>query len=382
MESNAIIQKKRLLVMTGMIILGVVIVMSIQFEIDIPAETVELKEEIKPSIPTTPAKEIVIPSRLRKVLGKRKSLITSDDELLSSSETDIDFLKNLTTFGSPTLSESDFYNDMTTLGFAKIPNMLSRDVAASLRKYLLSLLNADGVNWEPNEGDNENTLGRINKGMPSRFYKPLEKIMSDPQMIRYLNTLMPCKNLPEGSSKKFRMTQLFITINDRIKWHVDYPNQPPLEGGKSTMYGDKFCQYKTIYYLQDHNLEDEGNPSALFVVPETFSSVPHWTKCDKRNCSKARKGQIPSSEYTSTTLSPAMGDLLVMDARQLHAAAHNSLILPSPSVDPSPRLYKYRVFLQFLWGSHGNRLTDAMQKKKDKNLLTKYFKNTIFPTDG
>eukprot|EP01061_Rhynchopus_euleeides_P018181 TRINITY_DN30053_c0_g1_i1.p1 TRINITY_DN30053_c0_g1~~TRINITY_DN30053_c0_g1_i1.p1 ORF type:complete len:428 (+),score=105.28 TRINITY_DN30053_c0_g1_i1:146-1285(+) len=325
-----------------------------------------------------------IPDRLNKVLGAkhlRNTVTSPDDEILQAMGQPINFLDKFDTLGEPVLDKEELRVQMEEVGFARIPGMLHRKVAKEVRRYLLSLLGEPGVQWNPNEGDKPNgansTLGRVLMGLPAKYYPPLERIMASEAMVRYMSHLMPCRHQEPG--QKYRITQIFATVNDRIRWHVDYPNQPPFEGGKTTMYNPDFCQYKTIFYLQDHTQEDGGNPSALMVVPNTHKAEPKWMRCDHQtNCSIARKGLVPSSEYASVNLSPDIGDLLVMDARALHTAADVSLTLPK-APKATPRKHKYRVFLQFLFGLDNNKLTDAMQKKKDKNLVTRHFKQKRFP---
>eukprot|EP01064_Diplonema_japonicum_P000421 TRINITY_DN10291_c0_g1_i1.p1 TRINITY_DN10291_c0_g1~~TRINITY_DN10291_c0_g1_i1.p1 ORF type:complete len:432 (+),score=60.11 TRINITY_DN10291_c0_g1_i1:1185-2480(+) len=320
-----------------------------------------------------------VPPRLLRVIGDTHAKrLKTGDELLQAANHPLNFLDNFTRpYGNPTLALETLQSNLRTEGFGSIPNLLSKEVASALRKYLLSLLNEEGVGWAHNEGEDlrTDTLGRVMHGLPKKYYEPLEKIMTDANFMKYLSALMPCK---EMEHQKFRMTQMFITVNDRIRWHVDYPNQPPMEEGKTTMYGPDFCQIKTIFYLQDHSDEGPGNPSALMVVPRTHLAEPKWYKCGGKNCSIARKQMVPSAEYTSVNLKPSLGEVLVMDARLLHAAADYTLTLPTVP-QPTPRKNKYRVFLQFLWGIDNNKLTDAMQRKKDKNLSTKHFKQKLFP---
>ena len=329
---------------------------------------------------------VKIPPRLAKVLGPRhcaRTVTSADDELLRAANWPVDFLdKYEGPLGNPQVDPADLRRQMEDAGFAKIPNMLHKKVARELRMFIMSLLNEEGAQWNPNEGDRPNdantTLGRVCMGLAPKFYAPLDRIVNDPNTIRYMSALMPCQNSAAGQ-EKYRITQIFMTVNDRIRWHVDYPNQPPYAHKRTTMYDPDYCQYKTIFYLQDHTAEDAGNPSALMVVPHTHLAEPHWTNCDRgSNCSIARKGKVPSREYTSVNLQPDLGDLLVMDARSLHTAADYSLTLPT-APKPTPRKHKYRVFLQFLYGIDHSPQTDAMQKKKDKNLTTKYFKKKVFP---
>ena len=332
--------------------------------------------------PAPQSSQYEVPPQLAKVLGAahvKYTLQGADDELLTSVGLGPDFLDKYESLGEPEVSPEDLRQDLVNLGYANIKGMLSKDVAAEVRRFILSLLNEPDVVWKPNEGDKieTQTVGRVMMGLHPRHYKPLERIMTSPQMMKYMSHLMPCQGKP-ASSDKFKILQVFSTVNDRIRWHVDYPNQPPMKDGKTTMYSEDFCQYKTIFYLQDHTLEDEGNPSALMVVPNTHNEEPHWTKCSKANCSFARKGMVPSEEYKSVNLSPDLGDLLVMDARALHTAADVSLTLPIPP-RATPRKHKYRVFLQFLFGIEKNPLSDVMQKKKDKNFVTKHFKKKVFP---
>eukprot|EP01059_Diplonema_ambulator_P010183 TRINITY_DN2018_c0_g1_i2.p1 TRINITY_DN2018_c0_g1~~TRINITY_DN2018_c0_g1_i2.p1 ORF type:complete len:391 (+),score=131.15 TRINITY_DN2018_c0_g1_i2:1488-2660(+) len=379
----------RKLLLVGVLVVGVItVMMTMHFELEgseVGVTHAQGVQEVQSNGRAVSSEDVVagvdrVPPRLLKVIGeKHAGRLKLSDELLQAVGQPLGFLSNVSKpFGDPTLSPDKLREALDTEGFAMIPNMLRRGVAKELRRYLLSLLNEEGVNWVPNEGEDARTgtLGRVMHGLPKKYYAPLEEIMSDANMIRYMSALLPCKQM--DPSKKFRMTQMFITINDRIRWHVDYPNQPPLVDGKTTMYGEDFCQIKTIYYLQDHNEEGPGNPSALMVVPRTHKAEPKWYKCGGKNCSIARKQMVPSAEYTSVNIKPALGDLAVMDARLLHAAADYTLTLPTVP-QPTPRLHKYRVFLQFLWGVTDNKLTDAMQRKKDKNLVTKHFKKNLFP---
>eukprot|EP00659_Diplonema_papillatum_P008132 gene8132-12505_t len=233
-----------------------------------------------------------VPARLAKVLGKQHTAqLEPGDELLAAANQTLDFLDKYETLGDPQLPKEDLQQALRDRGFGKIDGLLSRPVAADLRQFVLSLLNAEGVTWKPNEGDepHKGALGRACYGLAPKFYAPLEKIMKESRIVEYMAALMPgiCPGLQE---KQFRMTQLFITVNDRIKWHVDYPSQPPFSDGKTTMYTPDFCQFKTLFYLQDHGSEGDGNPSALMVVPKTHKSEPWMTRCGPHNCSIARKG--------------------------------------------------------------------------------------------
>eukprot|EP00756_Hemistasia_phaeocysticola_P021808 Hpha_TRINITY_DN15796_c0_g4::TRINITY_DN15796_c0_g4_i1::g.37752::m.37752 len=326
---------------------------------------------------------------LRRNLGPHK--LPPEDEIVraqSPTPDDLLDLKGEKLLGEPTMDPEELREKLVTDGFGMIPGVLSQEVGGRLRKYLLGLLSVPGAVWKPNEGDNitEGTLGRVLMGLPPQWYRSLEVIMGNPEMHKYLSTLMPCRGV-SGLSQHYRMTQLFITVNDRIKWHVDYPEQPPYKNKRTQMYNPTFCQYKVIFYLQDHSEEDDSNNSALSVVPNTFSKQPDFEDCvgcpssGKPCCRAARKGKVPSSRYTSIQAHPKLGDLLVMDARSLHAASHPSLNLPLQELPehPPPRKHKYRTFLQFLWGVTDNSFTDAMQKKKDRNLVTKHFKKLVFP---
>eukprot|EP01065_Artemidia_motanka_P034892 TRINITY_DN42885_c0_g1_i1.p1 TRINITY_DN42885_c0_g1~~TRINITY_DN42885_c0_g1_i1.p1 ORF type:complete len:430 (+),score=104.54 TRINITY_DN42885_c0_g1_i1:62-1291(+) len=313
------------------------------------------------------------------------------DEIIAAQRISPDDLLDLrdSPLGSTDIDPEELRQQLVEDGFGMIPGVLHRDVALRVRKFLLGLLNAPGAVWKPNEGDNltDGTLGRVLMGLPPQYYKSLEVIMQNPEMHKYLSKLMPCKGVP-GLSQQYRMTQMFITVNDRIRWHVDYPDQPPYKRGKTTMYNPRFCQYKVIFYLQDHTQEGDSGASALSVVPKTHSAQPDYEECKGcpssglTCCRAARKGRVPAGHYKSIQLHPRPGDLLVMDARSLHAASHPSLNLP---LQPLPtdrelrRPHKYRTFLQFLWGVTDNTFTDVMQKKKDRNLVTRHFSKLVYP---